>query len=77
MFPVFKRAFSKELKEDDLFEPLDEHKSSLIGEQLEKVWTREYVKYKKTALHRALLKCFGLEFFICSILRDFVEITYM
>lgn len=77
MFPIFKRAFKKGLQEEDLFEPLDEHKSSLIGEKLEKTWRKEYVKHKKTALHRALFKCFGLEFFICSVLRDIVEITYM
>lgn len=77
MFPIFKRAMKAGLKEEDLFEPLDEHKSSIIGDDLEKTWMNEYKTHKKTALHRALLKCFGWEFFICSAFRDFVELTYM
>lgn len=77
MFPIFKKAFKHGLNEEDLFEPLDEHKSCLIGDKLERIWKNEFRKNEKTALHWALFKCFGFDFLVYSFLRDLVEITLM
>lgn len=77
MFPIFKRACKEELTEDDLFGPLKEHKSSHIGSKLEKLWKEEYRINKKTALHRALFRLFGLNFMILGLVKLFNEVVYM
>lgn len=74
MFPIFYRNFRKGCNEEDLFEPLDEHKSSIIGEKLEREWKVQHRKHKKTALHRALFKVFGLEFVLIGLLAVTCEI---
>lgn len=62
------------MSEDDLFKPLDEHKSSKLGENLEKIWKKENIKHKKTALHRALFKLFGCQFVWFGILKFVDEV---
>lgn len=74
MFPIFRHSYKKGLKEDDLFEPLDEHKSSILGDKLEAIWKEEHRKHKTTALHRALFKCFGLEFVLVGLIKAANEI---
>lgn len=64
MFPIFKRGFKKKLTEDDLFSPLPSHNSCMLGEKLENIWKEQHRKHKKSALHRALLRMFGLHFFV-------------
>ncbi|XP_018570688.1 probable multidrug resistance-associated protein lethal(2)03659 [Anoplophora glabripennis] len=69
MFPIFKKAFKENLTEDDLFGPLDEHKSSKLGAELERLWKEEYRIHKKTALHRALFRLFGAFFMFVGIIK--------
>lgn len=75
MFPIFKKAYKKNLTEDDLFKPLEEHKSSKIGSELERIWKEENKKHKKTALHRALHRLFGLQFWLIGVLKLFDEVS--
>lgn len=77
MFPIFKHSFKHGLTEDDLFRPLNEHKSSILGEKLERIWKEEYRIHKKTALHRALFKLFGLQFTFVGLMKLFDEIMLM
>ncbi|XP_044266058.1 probable multidrug resistance-associated protein lethal(2)03659 isoform X2 [Tribolium madens] len=74
MFPIFKRSFKNGVREEDLFRPLDEHNSQILGEKLEKVWTEQHRKHKKSALHRALFKLFGPQFIILGILKGIDEV---
>lgn len=75
MLPIFKQSYKKRgFTEDDLFEPLDEHKSELLGNKLERIWRKEYKKHKKAALHIALFKMFGLQFMFLGIIKLFDEI---
>lgn len=75
MFPIFKRSYKNEgFTEEDLFEPLDEHKSSLLGDKLEKIWRKEQKKHEKAALHIALFKMFGLQFVFLGVIKLFDEI---
>ncbi|KAJ8941680.1 hypothetical protein NQ314_010326 [Rhamnusium bicolor] len=69
MFPIFKKTYKEKLTEDDLFRPLEEHKSSNLGSKLERIWKEEYRKHKKSALHRALFRLFGLPFMIFGIIK--------
>ncbi|KAK5646550.1 hypothetical protein RI129_005014 [Pyrocoelia pectoralis] len=69
MYPILCRNYKKGFTEDDLFEPLDEHKSSYLGDRLEKTWAEEVVKHKKYALHLALFKVFGVNFAFLGIFK--------
>lgn len=77
MFPIYKRAFKKKLTEDDLFSPLPSHNSCFLGAELEKIWIEEHSKHKKAALHLALLKMFGVRFFIIGLTQLFSEILLL
>lgn len=77
MFPIFKKAFKEKLTEDDLFGPLDEHKSSNLGAELERIWKEEYRIHKKTALHRALFRMFGGFFMFVGIIKLLNELMLM
>lgn len=74
MIPIFKRSFQKGgFTEDDLFEPLREHTSSLLGTRLGKIWKNERTRHPKAALHIAMFKMFGLQFTFIGILLLFSE----
>ncbi|KAL3283208.1 hypothetical protein HHI36_006357 [Cryptolaemus montrouzieri] len=75
MFPIFKRTYRKEMTEDDVFEPLPEHKSGPLGDQLEKIWKEEYriPGHKERALHRALFRLFGFKFMLYGIIKGIEE----
>lgn len=77
MLPIFRRNYKKGLQENDLFEPLEEHRSSKLGDKLSQIWEQEYRTHKKSALHRALLKLFGLELAILGILKLINELLLM
>ncbi|KAF5294187.1 hypothetical protein FQR65_LT10898 [Abscondita terminalis] len=61
MYPILCRNYKKGFTEDDLFEPLDEHRSSYLGDKLERSWREQQIQHKKYALHRALLHVFGFK----------------
>ncbi|KAK9696593.1 ABC transporter [Popillia japonica] len=73
VLPVFFKAYKKGLKEDDLYEPLEEHKSTKLGEKLESIWKQQHRKHKRSALHRALFRMFGLEFMLIGLVKLFHE----
>ncbi|XP_044266059.1 probable multidrug resistance-associated protein lethal(2)03659 [Tribolium madens] len=74
MFPIFKRAFKNGLTENDLFQPLDEHKASILGDKLEKLWKVEYRIQKNQGLYKALYKLFALNFLLLGLIRLINEI---
>ncbi|XP_072399320.1 probable multidrug resistance-associated protein lethal(2)03659 [Diabrotica undecimpunctata] len=74
MFPIFKKTYKYKLTEEELFSPLKEHTSSRLGSKLEKAWKEEYRIHKKTALHRALFRIFGLRYTILGLIRLFDEL---
>lgn len=60
--PIFRMGKSKEMDESDLTKPLDEHKSSRLGERIAILWSKEVErahKYKdQPNLTRVIFKCF-------------------
>ncbi|CAH1997771.1 unnamed protein product [Acanthoscelides obtectus] len=74
MLPIFKQAYKENLTEDGLFGPLKEHKSSYIGAKLERIWKEEFRKSKKYALHRALVRAYGVLFAIYGVIKLIDEI---
>ncbi|KAI2473958.1 Putative multidrug resistance-associated protein lethal(2)03659-like [Diabrotica virgifera virgifera] len=69
MFPIFKKTYQYEFTDEDLFRPLKEHTSSILGAHLEKIWKEEFVKHKRTALHRALFRMFGFRFILYGVIK--------
>lgn len=69
--PIFRQGLRKEFEESDLFQPLSEHESGLIGAKLETIW-QDVVKESEgrnttPSLMKALLRCFGKEFMCVGI----------
>ncbi|XP_022919143.2 probable multidrug resistance-associated protein lethal(2)03659 [Onthophagus taurus] len=73
VLPTFKKAYKRGLTENDLYEPLDEHRSGNLGDTIEKIWRKEHRKHKKSALHRALFRMFGWEFALLGLVKLFHE----
>lgn len=65
--PIFARGLRKELNEDDLFGPLPEHESGMLGDRLEKAWNKEMILLNPS-LWRALCRVFLSNFLMLSIL---------
>lgn len=74
MFPIFWSSWKYGLKEEDLFEPLEEHRSNVVGDKLETEWKKQHRKHKKWALHIALFRVFGLEFMTIGVLTLIKEV---
>ncbi|KAF5294186.1 hypothetical protein FQR65_LT10897 [Abscondita terminalis] len=68
LLPIFKKNYKNEMKEEDLFAPLDEHKAGLLGDKLEKLWMQSR-KYKKFGLHIALFKLLGWQLLGIGVLK--------
>ncbi|KAJ3655115.1 hypothetical protein Zmor_014255 [Zophobas morio] len=64
--PTFIQGFKRDLEESDLTDTLPEHKSSKLGNKMEKAWKAEEIRAAKArskpSLQRVLFKVFGFEF---------------
>ncbi|KAF9415298.1 hypothetical protein HW555_007047 [Spodoptera exigua] len=64
---TFKMGYSRDIKETDLYAPLPEHRSSVLGDAVQKAWDREVLSVerrggrRKPSLWRVLFKVFGCE----------------
>ncbi|XP_050503306.1 probable multidrug resistance-associated protein lethal(2)03659 isoform X2 [Diabrotica virgifera virgifera] len=65
---VFHRGRKKEFTEDDLTQPLPEHKSSYLGDRISEVWRDEYDKAieqkRRPRMGRVILRTFIREFLV-------------
>lgn len=63
---MFRLARNPEYDSSDLFKPLKNHKSDLLGDKLCKAWDDEVLskkgKNQKPSLLRVTIRVFGLEF---------------
>lgn len=73
-FPIFYKGFRKQLNEDDLYETLHGHESTILGNRLEEAWREEEDDYKNPSLWRALWKVFGNELLGYGIVLFFYEV---
>ncbi|XP_037037714.1 multidrug resistance-associated protein 4-like isoform X1 [Bradysia coprophila] len=64
--PLFKRGYTKILELDDIFQPLNADRSSLLGDRLEKNWEIQLTKRKRPSLLAAILKTFRKELCVFS-----------
>ncbi|KAK9869792.1 hypothetical protein WA026_003524 [Henosepilachna vigintioctopunctata] len=75
MFPIFFQTYRRGFTEENLFEAVDEHKSSILGDKIENLWYKEHKKSKKYALHKALFRLFGAKTIFTGIIKLIDEIA--
>ncbi|GLV41617.1 uncharacterized protein CBL_06846 [Carabus blaptoides fortunei] len=75
---VFGKGFKTELTENDLYEPLNDHRSAVLGDRLEAAWEHEKQRAQKLgkepSLHKVIFKVFGCRFMLFGLLHAFLEI---
>lgn len=75
--PTFISGFKRDLNESDLTDTLNEHKSSYLGDKMEKFWKEEeekaFRKKQRPSLQKVLIKAFGLEFLMYGMVLAFSE----
>lgn len=68
---MFRLARNPEYDSSDLFKPLKNHKSDLLGDKLCKAWEEEVLskkaKNQKPSLLRVTIRVFGLEFLLLGL----------
>ncbi|PSN47509.1 hypothetical protein C0J52_02251 [Blattella germanica] len=79
-FDLFKKGYKRDLELEDLYAPLDEHKSSLLGDKVEKLWNEELhdseVKKKEPSFMKVIVKCFGLTTFLYGLAIAVCEVLF-
>ncbi|XP_014275641.1 probable multidrug resistance-associated protein lethal(2)03659 [Halyomorpha halys] len=77
--PLFWEGHSRDLTVEDLPEPLKEHSSGYLGDQIEKLWDEEVakaqLKKKEPSLLRVVVKMFGLRLMLYGTVIFFSEIV--
>ena len=53
MLPIFIKGNKEIFTKDDLYQPLNSHKSSLIGDKLCKAWDNEMEKFNRQKINNA------------------------
>lgn len=79
LIPTFTVGAKRELAVEDLYQPLDAHRSRQLGDRLCNAWNVEVRKSQKTgkpaSLLRAFLKVFGWEIFALGIILLVLELV--
>ncbi|XP_050553313.1 ATP-binding cassette subfamily C member 4 [Spodoptera frugiperda] len=76
---TFKMGYSRDIKDADLYAPLPEHRSSILGDAVQKAWDREVRSAdrrggrRKPSLWRVLLKVFGCELMLYGLILAAME----
>ncbi|CAH1643264.1 unnamed protein product [Spodoptera littoralis] len=76
---TFKMGYSRDIKDADLYAPLPEHRSSILGDAVQKAWDREVLSAerrggrRKPSLWRVLLKVFGCELMLYGLILAAME----
>ncbi|XP_030767940.1 multidrug resistance-associated protein 4-like isoform X2 [Sitophilus oryzae] len=75
---TFRLGRRRDLDEDDLTQPLDEHKSSLLGDKLARNWSKE-VKHatkhkKKPSLSKVIIKTFRYDIIFYGVILFIMEV---
>lgn len=75
---LFFVGYKRELEVTDLYSPLNEHKSSILGDRFQKAWNAESEKASKKkrdpSLLRVILSVFGMDIVLNGLILCFLEI---
>ena len=72
-------GFKRELEVTDLYSPLDEHASRLLGNKMSRLWKQELERCKKSnikstpSLLRVLVRCFGCDIIVFGFFLGILE----
>ncbi|XP_060850142.1 probable multidrug resistance-associated protein lethal(2)03659 isoform X2 [Rhopalosiphum padi] len=74
---LFKTGQKRDLETNDLYAPLDDDKSSLLGFKFEKIWKNEITNAKRTnrepSLSRVIIRMFGGHILFYGLIQMFTE----
>ncbi|XP_059049388.1 probable multidrug resistance-associated protein lethal(2)03659 isoform X2 [Achroia grisella] len=74
---TFKLGYNRDIKESDLYGPLPEHRSDVLGDALQRTWDREVEQRladgSKPSLWKVLLKVFGPELMLYGLILAAME----
>ncbi|XP_049854061.1 ATP-binding cassette subfamily C member 4-like [Schistocerca gregaria] len=74
----FKIGLKREIEEDDLYEPLQEHKSDYLGDKFERLWRKEvkkaHTRNSMPKLLNVIVKCFGLKILFYGVIQMSAEL---
>lgn len=77
--PIFRLGRRRDLEEFDLTKPLDEHKSSLLGDRIARAWMKEVEKCEKKgsipSVQKVIFKCFICEILIFAVVLGTMELV--
>ncbi|XP_014216231.1 probable multidrug resistance-associated protein lethal(2)03659 [Copidosoma floridanum] len=79
LYEIFLTGFRRELDLSDLYDPLGEHSSHNVGEQMHGEWKREQERCENLngrqgpSLARVIIKCFGREIFVGGLIQFLLE----
>jgi hypothetical protein len=71
--PLFVKGFKKNLAEEDLYGPLKDHESKLLGDRLENAWIKEENSRRNPSFWRALIRVFGKECAMYGLMLALIE----
>lgn len=76
--PTFIQGYKRDLEITDLHETLTEHRSSRLGDKIEKAWQQEEERAlkanRKPSLRRVLIRQFGAEFMLYGLVLAVTEL---
>ncbi|CAH0406117.1 unnamed protein product [Chilo suppressalis] len=76
---TFKLGYTRDIKDSDLYAPLPEHRSDVLGDAVQKAWDQEVEKWRergshaKPSLWRVLSKVFGQELMLYGLILAAME----
>ncbi|XP_030029723.1 probable multidrug resistance-associated protein lethal(2)03659 isoform X2 [Manduca sexta] len=76
---TFKLGYSRDIKDDDLYAPLPEHRSNILGDAVQKAWDLEVNNARlhgegvKPSLWRVIFKVFGTELMLYGLILAAME----
>ncbi|XP_055306698.1 ATP-binding cassette sub-family C member 4-like [Sitodiplosis mosellana] len=73
--PLFKKGYRKVLQLDDIFQPLKDDRSELLGDRLEVNWKKQQAKSKRPSLIKALIATLWREYALLSFVCTFNDIV--
>lgn len=78
VIPIFWKSRKKEIDMEDLYAPLDAHKSDLLGEKMCAAWDKELAaakaKNRDPSLLKAGLRVFGWQITLLGIILAAIEL---
>ncbi|XP_063224300.1 probable multidrug resistance-associated protein lethal(2)03659 isoform X2 [Bacillus rossius redtenbacheri] len=73
---IFRRGLKKELEVEDLFQPLEEHRSDYLGDCFQRAWRRELARGKRPGLLRVIAGHFLGQYLAYSIPVVVLELVF-